>query len=50
VRTNQIKSAQAITSGNGILVSQRADGATYTTQRSRSGVSFRCVKTGERPA
>ena len=52
VKQGHVKSVQAITSGNGLLVNHTADGAVFTivSNGSTTTVSFRCLKSGEKPA
>jgi len=52
VKQGHVKSAQAITSGNGLLVNHTADGAAFTivSDGSTTTVNFRCLKSGEKPS
>ena len=52
VKQGHVKSTQAITSGSGLLVNHTADGAAFTivSDGSTTTVSFRCLKSGEKPS
>ena len=51
-KQGHVKSAQAITSCNGLLVNHTADGAAFTivSDGSTTTVSFTCLKSGEKPS